>query len=186
MTTLSLSDQARLATVTADAQRLLNLDAVWTARLQSPMVPGDVAPLQAIVKEMQQLLVGLEAESEWLVALSEQIDDAKATAVLAALPLADSAKQSFLDKMKAQGGIAATAKQHFAMLKTQGPIERADLVAKIGKISTGQHTPGDISAKGQCICGMFMFCGGVMFAETGVGAAAAVGGAILCIQTCGQ
>src|SRR5215210_4266019 len=100
----SLADRVRLVNAAEDAQRLQALDQVWTQYLAGNVVAADRPALQALVRDMTQLMQNLENESPFLEGLFDQVTDAELDAGLEQAPVSDPDKQRVRDIVAGDGG----------------------------------------------------------------------------------
>ncbi|MEE6179220.1 hypothetical protein [Mycobacterium sp. 050134] len=175
MAIMTLSEQVSAVGYIASLERLLTLDAIWTAHLDGAsgrqLNADDSAALGQIADEMTQLLSQCPAAATLAHELMQRDGDSihrMIGSAISTLPAPPAAQDSIRVRLVTQQGLGALISRAAEQMPAAVEAEQRDIAQKRRQIDGGAVPPGDMSKNSLC------FAGGVVLGLT-TGTAIATG-----------
>jgi hypothetical protein len=178
-----------------------DLDSIWTVYLKqhTPIPAQDRTAIQKIGTEMDELLARSQHHAQVLSRISQAhtaVLEQRFRRVETGAPwgihvqsgawqadgeavISDKQRDAFIRVVERRGGILRAAESATQGLTEIVPSERHSLSSKIASIASGSATEGDLSKGAVCSLAINMVVGGLLAAETGVGAFVGAAGCVI-------
>jgi hypothetical protein len=162
---MNLNDQQHGADIASRFHRLMALDDIWTAYLETAAsIPApDIKRLRNLVDEIDGLLVSLHKEFKWMFAVASDNAadfDSVLAAAMTRAQLTTQQRRRVRARVRRLGPRGRAFRNLTSLLARRIPLERKELSQKIGLIEAGRHTPGDVSSRTKCLLSVAVLLGG--------------------------